>query len=267
VRSLSGSALGRNRRILVSTVAGVARGAVERRAEFRYQFMREIWTASKRFGANGIQSVDLADIPGLWPAVVLGYVDDPQRSLIAALAAELRCETFFEIGTSLGRTTWTVAHHNPQLQVLTLDMPLDQEVDATTFELAPDDKTYFRPSHACGEAFRDTPEAGSITQLWGDSATFDFSPYAGKIDLVYVDGAHTYDYVASDTRAALSLLAPRGTIVWDDYATSPGVYQYLTENASDFERPLHHVVGTRMAIYSRQDFVSRRDPQYPFVEQ
>ena len=61
------------------------------------------------------------------------------------------------------------------------------------------------------------------------------------------------------------MLAPGGTIIWDDYATSPGVYRYLTEHAGDFDRPVFHVLGTRMAIYSRRDFVSRRDLRDPFA--
>lgn len=260
------SALDRNRALIASTAAGVLGGAIRRRRAFRYQFVRELWTAAKRFAAADITAIELADIPALWPAVVSGYIDDPQRAIIAALVAELGARTFFEIGTSLGRTTWTVAHHNPGLSVLTLDMPLDDSDGTTAFAIGADDRAYFRPADACGEAFRDTPEAAAITQLWGDSARFDFSPFAGRIDVVYVDGAHTYDYVAADTRAALEMLAPGGMIIWDDYATSPGVYEYLTRHAADFDRPLYHVLGTRMAFYSRRELVAPRDRRYPFLE-
>jgi predicted O-methyltransferase YrrM len=262
-----GSALGRNRRIVGATVLGVTRGLLRRREQFRYQFVRETWTAAKRFAAEGIETIELADIPALWPAVVTGYVDDPQRCLIAALAAELRCEMFFEIGTSLGRTTWTVAHHNPGMQIFTLDMPLELAPAATAFTIGDDDRAYFRPADACGEAFRDTAEAAQITQLWGDSATFDYAPWAGTSDLVYVDGAHTYEYVASDTRAALGLLKPSGTIIWDDYATSPGVYEYLTANAQSFDGQVYHLLGTRMAILSGQSFVQRHAQHFPFTGQ
>ena len=44
-----------------------------------------------------------------------------------------------------------------------------------------------------------------ITQLYGDSANFDFSPYAGRMGLVFVDGSHSYDYVLQDTASALRL--------------------------------------------------------------
>ena len=59
-----------------------------------------------------------------------------------------------------------------------------------------------------GAAFRSTEHEPRITQHLGDSATFDYKPFAGAIDLVFVDGAHTYDYVRADSKNALSTIAP-----------------------------------------------------------
>lgn len=259
------STFSRNRRILLSTVRGFTGGLLHRRAEFRQHVVRDAWTVAKRFGAASVQNIEFRDIPFLYGAVVDGYVDDHQRSIIAALVRGLDCRTFFEIGTSLGRTTWTVAHHNPELEIYTLDVPLADQADETAFELGADDRTYFRPVAACGEAFRGTAEAGRITQLWGDSATFDYSPFVGKCDFVYVDGAHTYNYVKSDTANALRMLSPTGTIAWDDYTTGPGVYEYVLELAPELDRPVYHLMDTRMAIYSRADFVRRSAPDnFPF---
>jgi predicted O-methyltransferase YrrM len=247
----------RNRRILVSTVRGFTSGLLHRHNEFRRHVVRDAWTVAKRFGAEHIENIEFREVPCLYDSVVEGYIDDPQRSIIAALIRGLGCQRFFEIGTSLGRTTWTVARHNPGLRIFTLDVPPTDMPDQTAFELAADDRTYFRPAESCGEAFRGTPESASITQLWGDSATFDYSPYAGKIDFVYVDGAHTYEYVKSDTANALRMLSPTGTIAWDDYTTGPGVYEYLGELAPTLDRPTYHLIDTRMAVYSRADFVRR----------
>jgi hypothetical protein len=250
----------RNRRILLPTVRGVVAGAVRRRPEFRHHVVRDAWTLAKRFAAESVENIEMREIPCLGSAVVEGYLDDPQRLVIAGLAGGLGCRTFFEIGTNRGRTTWTVARTNPGIELFTLDVAPAGTPGATAFDLAADDTEFFRPEEACGEAFHDTPEAGRITQLWGDSATFDFSPYAGAIDLVYVDGAHTYEYVKSDTANALSMLGPRGTIIWDDYSSGPGVYEYVNEVAATLDRPVYHVFGTRMTVYSRQDFVHRLPP-------
>lgn len=247
------ASLARNRSLLATTARGALRGAVERRDELRHHVARDAWTIAKRFAASGVVNVEKREIPCFVEEVVTGYLDDHQRMLLAALARRTRARTFFEIGTNRGRTAWTVAVNNPGLEVFTLDVP-----EAPAGALGSDDERFLIGREACGEAFRDTPEAARITQLWGDSMTFDFAPYTGRMDLVYVDGAHTYEYVRSDTRHALALLSPGGTIVWDDYGSNPGVYAWLNELAPQLDRPIHHVFGTRMAFYARQDVVVRR---------
>jgi len=250
--------ISRNRRILVSTARGLAVGAVRRPAELRHHVVRDAWTVAKRFAAPSVENIERREVPFFVDAVIEGYVEDHQGMLIAALAQGLSAITFFEIGTNRGRTSWTVAVNNPELAVYTLDIALTASSDDVALELGTDDRHFFRPGEACGEAFRDTPEAARITQLWGDSATFDFSPFEATIDLIYIDGGHSYDYVKSDTENALKVLSPTGTIVWDDYGSHPGVYQLVNEVAPTLDAPVYHVFGSRMAIYSRQDFVVRR---------
>jgi hypothetical protein len=95
--------------------------------------------------------------------------------------------------------------------------------------------------------------------LLGDSATFDYQPYEGLMDLVYVDGSHSYSYVKNDTEAALRMLSQRGAIAWDDYPGYAGIYAYLEELAPQLDAPLLHIYGTRLVIYSRQQLVTDLD--------
>lgn len=250
--------MGRNRQLLVPTLRGVAKGLKERREEFRHHVVRDAWTIAKRFAADGVVNIEKRELPIVMNATVDGYLDDHQRMLIAALAKGLGHETFFEIGTNRGRTTWTVVRNCPTMQAYTLDVPLEKPSDAVALTMGSDDHAFFRPGEETGEAFHGTEEEARIEQLWGDSATFDFSPYAGRMDLVYIDGAHTYEYVRSDTARALEMLTPRGIIVWDDYGSNPGVYQVVNELAPTLDRPVYHVFGTRMAFYSRADVVVRK---------
>ncbi len=78
-----------------------------------------------------------------------------------------------------------------------------------------------------GERFLNTPQQSIITQLWGDSATFDFSPYYNSMDFVFIDGAHSEHYVKNDTEKALQLIKKSGgIIVWHD-AHLFGVVKFL----------------------------------------
>lgn len=252
----------RNRGLFLSTLCGVAVGAVKRRTEFRHHVIRDAWTVAKRFSTDAVQNIRQSEIPCTRDVILEGFLEDPHRLLLAALARGLDARTFFEIGTNRGRTTWTVARNNPLLTAYTLDVPLSEQSADAALSMDTDDHRFFRSTRTSGDGYRGTAEEARITQLWGDSARFDFSPYAGSIDLVYVDGAHTYEYVLSDTVNALHVLSPTGTIVWDDYTSSPGVFKHVTELARTLDRPVYHVLGTRMAIYSRQNFVERTPPDH-----
>jgi hypothetical protein len=47
------------------------------------------------------------------------------------------------------------------------------------------------------------------------------------------------------------MLTPNGTIVWDDYPGFPGVLQCVLESARRLDGPVFHILGTRMAVFSR----------------
>lgn len=249
--------LDRNRGVFLPALRGVIRGIRSRRAEFRHHVARDAWTVAKRFGADAVENIEQREIAVIAGTVVEGPIDDSHRLLLAALARGLGCRTFFEIGTNRGWTAWTVVHNNPELVAYTLDVPSGATPGDAAFDLPPDDHRFFGQDAVIGEAFRGTPEGERITQHRADSAAFDFSPYRGQIDLVYVDGAHTYEYVKRDTESALAILSDGGTIAWDDYTNNPGVWRLVNEVAATLDRPVYHVFGTRIAIYSRQDFVQR----------
>ena len=58
----------------------------------------------------------------------------------------------------------------------------------------------------------------NVVHIGHDSRTFDYTPYLGTCDLVFIDGDHSYDGVRSDTEHAFRLLRDeRSVIVWHDY--------------------------------------------------
>jgi hypothetical protein len=149
--------------------------------------------------------------------------------LMMQLVAMLRPKRIFEIGTSQGRTTALMAMNTPDdTQIFTLDLdpskPLPGQVsDIHLIELA---------KKELGIAFRGTNWASRITQLLGDSGSFDFSPYFDSIDLVTVDGSHTYNFVRSDSFNAFRMIRPGGVVFWHDFESMRseyGVTQFVDE--------------------------------------
>lgn len=172
-------------------------------------------------------------------------MDPMEQYFLSSLAGQRQPRTIFEIGTFDGATTLLLARAAPDAQIFTLDLPPDSPVvseSGTTERLA--------DMGSWGVRFQGQPEAGRITQLFGDSREYDFSPYYGKIDLVVVDGGHTADCVIPDSENALRMVAPGGIVVWDDYEEGwPAVTQSVDEVARRHGLHLVWLQKTGIAAY------------------
>ncbi len=224
-----------NWEILPSVLGGALSRAVADPRRLRGRLLKHMWMELKRFAAPHISNIDIASISGIDRVQVEGPV--------------LRYH---------GDTAWLLARNVPASRIFTLDLSGPDEIYGAQLELTDIDE-YFHEWDR-GARFHGTPEAERITQLVGDSATFDFSPYRGRIDLAFIDASHSYSYVRSDTEAALAMLSPSGAIIWDDYTHYSGIYAYLNELAPTLDAPIFHVLGTRLALYSRRPITNDLEP-------
>lgn len=184
------------------------------------------------------------------PDAVLGNVTLLETVIINHLVADRKPRGMLEIGTFDGRTTLNLAANAPaDAKIVTIDLPA-QQLDSTALVIEEGDKAHI-DKDVSGARFLQRPEAKQITQVYGDSATFDFSPYHGQMDLVFVDGAHSYEYVLSDTKVALDLLRDgAGVILWHDYGSYPGVTRALNElqASGGIYAGLRHIEGTSLVF-------------------
>ena len=189
--------------------------------------------------------------PGIGELTIEMRHEVRQRALLHAeayvlslITAFIRPKRIFEIGTASGQGTLLMARQAPEASIDTLDLGATPPALGVQADEPP-----WSEAASIGEAYRGSEHADHITQHLGDSATFDYAPFAGRIDLVFVDGAHTYEYARSDSRNALSLLTPGGVVVWDDCNyRNPGVSRALHElyrSGTD----VYRVHGTRFAVH------------------
>ena len=187
-------------------------------------------------------------------ADVAGNVAPAELMVIAALVRQRQPAVCFEIGTFDGRTTENMAANQPDGgRCYTLDLP-PADAGKSALPLASGDETYIRKP-ASGARISAQALSGKITQLYGDSGTYDFSPYWENVDLMFVDGAHSFEYVMSDTEAAYKMVKPGGLILWHDYDSRwfPGVTRALNQlQAQDARfRNLRHVENTALCFMVR----------------
>jgi predicted O-methyltransferase YrrM len=165
-----------------------------------------------------------------------------EMHILCQVICQLSPRTIFEIGTFDGCTTLQMAVNAPQAKIYTLDLPPNKDHKVIDLEL-----DVFPVDVGC--KYNSYKEASQIThQLLGDSQQFDFTPYSGKMDLVFVDACHHYEFVKKDSENALKMVSPDGIILWHDCADyAPGVVQALNELSA--KKQLFHLQGTSLVIY------------------
>lgn len=167
----------------------------------------------------------------------------PGLIFLISLGRAIGARTVFEIGTFIGLSAWTLARNLPEAEVHTLDLPV---TESPALELEPTDVEH-RVSAVERHVYAIEPHEGTVVQHWGDSATFDFTPWSGACDLVYIDGAHSEPYVRSDTDNARVMLSENGAIVWDDYWRQVRGVPAVLNGLDDLS--VYRVPGTRLAVH------------------
>ncbi len=167
---------------------------------------------------------------------------EPEQRALARIVAARRPVFLFEIDTYRGGTTRLLAACAPSSVVHTLDLSPEHMLEGGCFRK--------RDSALIGTRFKgDLQTRSRITQHFGDSREFDFSPFYGHMDLVFVDASHAYEAVLNDSHAALQMVRNDGIVVWDDYDPIRGVGVMKALADISVEREVVWIRGTRLAIY------------------
>lgn len=201
------------------------------------------------FGVDAPVPVSLVEpFSGSWAPPSPSYtVDLVSLSMLCRL---LEPKQIFEIGTSVGHTSAHFAVNSPaDARIFTLDLPPEGEPSLETTYI---DELHIAATQKNQEWIFDRCEGGEkVQRLHGDSATFDFSPWHGKIDLFFIDGAHSYEYVKSDTENAFRCVRDGGVIAWHDFGRRGvnGVSRLIAELAAEGQK-IYVVPGSSLA-YTR----------------
>ena len=228
--------------------AGTAAPSVVRALEDRAFF-------AETLGSSAIRTLSLPRVfPGIeGQSVEVGAIDHDTKHpnqvdmlYVCAMARHRQARYIFEFGTYLGRTTYHLALGPDVKQVLTLDLD-PGSIRSSDLKLGQAVRAVHERDLQ-GHFFRGQKQARLITQLHGDSRTFDYSPYAGRMEFVFVDGGHSYEFIANDTEKAFGLMKRGGMIVWHDFAPKGrDVVAFAGELSKT--RPLFWIENTSLLVY------------------
>ena len=174
-----------------------------------------------------------------------GNISSFELECICKIVKNLNPKRVFEIGTYNGRTTVNIASNtSAESHIYTLDLPKD-EMSNTMLRIKSGEKKFIYKSIS-GTYFIGTEYESKISQIYSDSAQFDYTELNNSMDFVFIDGSHSYEYVVSDTKIAMKLLRNgKGVILWHDYGWNE-VIQALNElhNSDVRFKNLKNIKGT-----------------------
>jgi predicted O-methyltransferase YrrM len=184
-------------------------------------------------------SLKFHSFPGVGASISL-----VEGAALVALMKSVQAKRVFEFGTYKGVSTTQMAMNlSPDGLIYTLDLPEEGSAKAA-----------LRISKESERAIADETGKGSlipkeflsqIVFLKEDSACFHPEPFEETMDLVFVDGAHSLDYVRNDTEKGWRMLRNGGVIAWHDCTPSHrDVVHYL----HSFPQRIRLVGGTTLAF-------------------
>jgi hypothetical protein len=167
---------------------------------------------------------------------------------LASLVRLAQARRIFEFGTYRGISSSQLALNLPaDGKLFTLDLPPGPA--PLKFDLKEADEIKIAHEKVKGDVIP-SELLPRIEFLHADSAVFDETPYLNSMDLVFVDGAHTFEYVQNDSQKGWRMLRSGGFMAWHDCrAQTPDVVNFLVNSSY---RP-RRIEGTSLAFAQKPE--------------
>ena len=223
-------------------------------------------------GDSGSSSSSAAEIVLPLTADADGSISMSELCILALVTKVLKPKAVFEFGTYKGRTTsMFILNVDHGASVTSLDLPQEAGLsEAQRREYIDTDAALVEHRHPAEFIYR--LHLDTRCQLLAcSSLDFDPSPYAGTIELGFIDGAHALPFVQNDTRKMATMMASRGLVFWHDYG-GKGRFQPLAGYLEQLSQriPIYRISGTSLAWTSadhlRRAFNLITDPEVRVAE-
>ena len=163
---------------------------------------------------------------------IVGMTSDYEAWIIASLSRISK--NIFEFGTCSGKTTYLMALNSNKNSKIT-SITLDPDRVSSFSKKDKDNKISFRniknESIYNKFLFFNSEEEKKINVIFQNSLDFNEEKFKKKMDLIFIDGGHTYSIIKSDTEKAFKMINSNGIILWHDYVpgkkSSKDVVRYI----------------------------------------
>ena len=183
---------------------------------------------------------------------VVGMTSDYEAWIISTISKISK--NIFEFGTCSGKTTYLMGLNSPtDAKIISLTLNPDNIKDLK--KNTKDNKISYR--NIINESiyqkflFSGTSIENKIQVQFIDSLNFDHSKYLSQMDLIFIDGGHTYSIVKSDSEKSFKMIKPNGIILWHDYVpgkkSARDVVKYINEISK--KKKLKKIKNTSLCFF------------------
>lgn len=218
-------------------------------------------TVETSYGLSQLPTIDLLDLCPDFDEVVfphsgsLGGSPILDIAVLKALARKFQDCRYLEIGSFRGESLANLATCCSHCWSVTLGR---EEMLRRQYP------TDFIQGH--GQFSKGCP---NVTQVYADSTTFDFGNLKTTFDLIFVDGDHHPNAVASDSSKVIQILrSSESVVVWHDYGINveevrPSVLAGILRGVpKTLHKHLYHISNTYCAIFTRKQFKTTKTTKF-----
>ena len=186
---------------------------------------------------------------------IVGMTSDYEAWIISSLSKVSK--KIFEFGTCSGKTTYLMALNSPDdAQIVSLTLNQENLDDIKIQKI--DNKISFR--NIINESiynkflFSGTEQEKKIEVIFKNSLNFNEKDYINKLDLIFIDGGHTYSIVKNDSEKSFKMLKQGGIILWHDFVpgkeSAKNIVNYINHISN--EREIYHIKDTSLCYYKKK---------------
>jgi len=186
---------------------------------------------------------------------IVGMTSDLEAWIIASLSKISK--NIFEFGTCSGKTTYIMGlNSSNDTQIISLTLS-PNEIDEVS-KKNQDNKISFRniinESIYSKFLFSGDDVEKKIQVIFKNSLYFNHKDYKKKMDLIFIDGGHTYSVVKNDSEKSFDMIKKNGIILWHDYVpgkrSAKDVVKYINEISKN--KKLYSIKGTSLVFYQNE---------------
>ena len=183
---------------------------------------------------------------------IVGMTSDYEAWIISSLSKISK--RIFEFGTCSGKTTYLMGlNSSDDTRIVSITLNPDDLDNVKKKEK--DNKVSFR--NIINESvykkflFNGKEEEKKIKIIFQNSLNLEHNKYKNEMDLIFIDGGHTYSVVKNDSNKSFEMLNSNGIILWHDYVpgkrSAKDVVKYINEISK--QKKIYKIKNTSLCAY------------------